>query len=261
MFFRLFLIVLLTLSSSVTAKAPMETEWQIRSAKGLDVLLLLGAASGEGLPAEHYPEEIAWIRERLSDKALYGLSRADSVLHTELGGQTGPVLALLFSTAPFDTLSDVLDTAEDPETTIRPAFKASPYWQHGRYWERYVDAVAYVHPALEELSETDFESWYEETIEPTVLEGVEKLKTYLTSYDVIPEQSRLLGRSLDPRIEVYVTYFSRPFGIRIIGQRFITIEACINSEHLRNSAVHKEGVLWTRLWRAKNRSKHWSASV
>lgn len=43
----------------------------------------------------------------------------------------------------------------------------------------------------------------------------------VSPYDLVPEQERLLGRDLDPQIDIIIVRYARPYGIRILGQRFV----------------------------------------
>ena len=46
-------------------------------------------------------------------------------------------------------------------------------------------------------------------------------KAAVQAFDIIPEQERLLGHKLSPKIEIFIANYSQPYGIRILGQRFI----------------------------------------
>ena len=43
---------------------------------------------------------------------------------------------------------------------------------------------------------------------------------FLQRFDIIPVQERLLGRRLNAEVEMLLLYFSKPYGIRVTGQRF-----------------------------------------
>ncbi|NIP18435.1 MAG: hypothetical protein GWM87_09960 [Xanthomonadales bacterium] len=66
--------------------------------------------------------------------------------------------------------------------------------------------------------------------------AVEGMKAHLGGYDIIPEQQRLLGRKLAPDIELVVLNFSLPYGIKIVGQRFLAHHSYDKNVQLRIAA-------------------------
>ncbi len=197
------------------------TQWRVHSAEGLDALLLIGAASGDRLQAEHYADDIAWVRRTFSPAGLAALDRLDHTIRVSGGNLVGPQLALVFSAAPIDSLADVAASARDSEGRLRPAFAASLYW-NAEQWPDLVARMPDVATALGELERNGFhERWLREW-RPAIAAAVETDARELRGYDLIPQQQRLLGRALDPTIDVLVVHFSEPYGIKIMGQRFIT---------------------------------------
>jgi hypothetical protein len=59
---------------------------------------------------------------------------------------------------------------------------------------------------------------------------------FLTGYDVIPEQQRLIARPLDPEIEVVLVHFTKPYGVKIVGQRFLSHHSWDADTQLRTAA-------------------------
>ncbi|MDX1556499.1 MAG: hypothetical protein R3212_10775, partial [Xanthomonadales bacterium] len=90
--------------------------------------------------------------------------------------------------------------------------------------EQFEGAVALmpvIHTALVALKAAGFSEWYAETQWPRIEPAIESNLAAVSPYDIIPQQSRLLGRPLDPTVEILVVAFAQPYGIRILGQRFI----------------------------------------
>ena len=205
----------------VESQQEQTTEWVVTAAAGMDALLMIGAASGDILQADIFEESIALMRGRMSAESVAAMDRLDQTLRVDGERLTGPFLAFLFSAGNVSTLDDVLASAMDPDTHLKPGLQASGNWDDGRYAEA-VELMPDVILALEGLRAIGFEDWYENTIIPNVQAGVHRNLAAVSPYDIIPEQARLLGRELDPRIEILIVRFNQPYGIRIIGQRFIS---------------------------------------
>jgi hypothetical protein len=233
------LIAVMFFASSVLADSDTpRTQWVVRGAEGLDAILLIGAASGDVLQARHYPDEIAWVREHLSEEGLAALALLDQWIRVEGRALTGPRLALIFSAGPFATLDDIIASARDPETHLRATYEASPFWRGEQVWEGILRLMPTVLAAFEALKEAGFEKWYAENHAADVAAGVDRNRAVVAPHDIIPEQQRLLGRPLNPVIEVVVLQFSKPYGIRVIGQRFLTHHSYDAGVQLR-TAVHE----------------------
>jgi hypothetical protein len=197
------------------------TNWQVRGAEGLDALLLIGAASGDVMQAEQYPEEIAWVRENFSAEGVAALDALDRGLRQADGTLTGPRLVLYFSAGPFDSLDDVLASARDPEARLRPTLQTTPYWKDEE-WAAMMPLMPAVATALEELRRIGFEQRYQTEWAVELSDGIVRNRAAVEPHDVIPEQERLLGRALDRTLEIVILRFCKPYGIRVTGQRFLT---------------------------------------
>jgi hypothetical protein len=216
--------VLAMFAASVPAVAVQQeqtTEWVVTAAAGMDALLMIGAASGDVLQSELFEEPIALMRGRMSAESVAAMDRLDQTLRVEGERLTGPFLAFLFSAGNISTLDDILASATDPDTFLKPGLQASGNWDEERYAEA-LELMPDIILALEGLKGIGFEDWYAGSIMPNVQAGVERNLAAVSPYDIIPEQARLLGRDLDPRIEILIVRFNQPYGIRIIGQRFVS---------------------------------------
>lgn len=199
---------------------PQHTHWKVTAATGMDALLLIGAASGDVMQSTIYGDEIAYARENISAEGMAAMETLDKALRQDLGRLTGPVLAYVFSAGPVETLDDVIASAADPVARLKPGLETSPHWSPEEF-EAARDMMPVVQTALEALRDMGFVEWYAETQRPDVVAAVAANVAAVSPYDVIPEQARLLGRELDPTIEILVVAFARPYGIRILGQRFV----------------------------------------
>src|SRR5262249_49166642 len=73
----------------ISPASAQTTQWRVKSAEGLDALLLLGAASGDVMQGEIYPGEIAWVRSHFSPRARAALNSLDRAMRVEGGQLTG----------------------------------------------------------------------------------------------------------------------------------------------------------------------------
>lgn len=218
-----------------SAPAEMHTRWIVRGAAGLDALLLIGAASGDILQADYHPEAIAYWRERLSPEGLAALDTLDQALRVDLQRLTGPGLAYAFSAGPVATLQDVIASAEDPDRYLRSTLTASARWNADRY-DQARQLFPVVATALRALEEAGFSDWYARTTQSLIDEAVAANQAAVAPYDIIPEQARLLGRDLEREIELIIVRFAAPYGIRIIGQRFVAYHGWDAATQLRVAA-------------------------
>jgi len=230
------LTVFLLVSCVAIGEERSQTDWAVLSAKGLDALLLLGAASGDPLQAEHHAEAVDWVRDRMSQEGLDALDGIHRVAREERQIPAGPLMALLFSAGSITSLDEVMESARNPEAIMRPAFEASEHWEDEDQWSSFREVIDYALIGLEELDAMHFGSWYAEVHAKKVNLAVEENREILADYDLIREQQRLLGRPLDARLTVFVVRFAQPYGIRILGQQFITDFSYPKRFHLRVAA-------------------------
>lgn len=258
--------VLANIGGEGVAETRMTTEWVVRPAAGMDALLLIGAVGGDVLQAHHYSETIDFLRENLSPEGVAAIYEIDHAFRQERGLLTGPTLALLFSAGPIDTLADVIASAADFETRLVPRIENSPYWSEQRR-QFVAEIMPAIHTALTALDEVGYDAWYARTNMPPIEEGIERISASVSVHDVIPEQARLLGRELNPRIEIIVVRFAQPYGIRILGQRSVAFYEWEADTQLRVAAheifhppfdIHDDG-MWSLL--ADLEADPWMASI
>lgn len=243
--------------------------WDVVSSTGLDAVLLLGAAAGDVMQAEIYPDEIGWVRERLSAPGLAALAELDQAMRVEGGHLIGPTLAYIFSAAPASTLADVITSAVELRERLYDELVASPSWSDAGMptWERILELFPAVLTVLRDLEAADFEAWWTASFRQAIADSIPRNVEALEPYDVIIEQAKLLGIDLEPRIEVVIIQFAQPYGIRVVGQRFIAHHSYDPAVQLRNAAHEifhppfdmSDSALWDRL--RELRSDPWMDSI
>lgn len=215
--------------------AGFRTDWQVTPAAGMDALLLIGAAAGDVMQAGIYGQEIAEIRSTLSPAGLDAIDTLGREVRDKRGLLLGPSLAYFFSAGPVETLDDVIASAADPVAQLKPGLMQSPHWD-AQEFDGALQMMPLIHRALTALADAGFDEWYDEHYRADVELAVERNLSAVSGYDVIPEQERLLGRELDPGIEIIIVNFSKPYGIRITGQRFIAYHGWDGDIQLRVAA-------------------------
>jgi len=202
------------------AAPPIYTQWNISAAAGLDALLLIGAVSGDVMQARIYGEDIERVRNSVSKEGLAAMDQIDAVLRGQLGQLTGPSLVHLFSAGPVSTIDDVIESAADPIARLRPGNEQSPTWDEDDFVAA-VSMMPTLHTALVALRDAGFSDWYDAELRQDIENAVEVNRAAVQAFDIIPEQEQLIGRELTPEIEIFIANYSKPYGIRILGQRFI----------------------------------------
>lgn len=256
----------LLLSAALTANTAAETQWRVRSSEGLDAILLIGAAGGDVMQQEEYPEEIAWVRANVGEEGLAAMAVLDQALRVDMGALTGPTLAHIFSAGEFETIADVIASGEDPDQLLRPQLETFEDWNPEDY-ERARPMFAHAVTALRALDAAGFSAWRQAREGEELAAGIESVRAAVEGYDVIGENQRFLARRLDPEIEIIVLAYCRPYGIRIKGQRFITHYSWDAGTQLRTAGHEifhapfdeQDWRLWARLERL--RADPWLNSI
>ena len=217
------LVLLVALCAAALARADApgahSTRWHVQAAAGLDAVVFIGALAGNSLQYEHYQQEVEHLRPRLGGDATAALERLTEF--AELHGMlVGPNLALIFSAGPVESLDDVIASAREPEARLRPGLETSEYWDPREWTSVRDETLPDVLAVLTGLRDAGFQAYWQEAAAPTLEMRIDATRRYLQRFDIIPEHERLLGRTLDPEIDVFLLYFSKPYGIRVTGQRF-----------------------------------------
>ncbi|MDB5432780.1 MAG: hypothetical protein JWP35_3896 [Caulobacter sp.] len=216
------------------AATPTRTRWSVRTSEGFDAYCFLQPLSGKPFYTRYYEAELAAFKPRLPAAAIAAL---DS-LHKEAdaaGSLLGPGLCTIASGGPDATLVQAIDAVARAETVLLPPLKAGPYWDADS-WAVFLGQRERLLSVLKALEAADFAGFRRTCIGAREGARVPALSARLAGLDVIAEQERLLGRPLEPTIEVILLWFSKPHGIRIQGQRFLTHIDYPDEVVLRNAA-------------------------
>ena len=210
------------------------TRWVVRGSEGFDALCFLGPLSGKDFYARFYPKELATFRPAFPAGAADALASLQKDADAA-GVLLGPALCLLFSGAAVASLDDLIASLEAADTSLKPPYQASAYWDAGQ-WAAFELARPRLRLVLQGLATADFPGLRRQFLAQRLAERTSALEAKLAGVDMIGEQQRLLGRPLNPQIEVDLLWFSMPHGIRVQGQRFLTHVNYPDQIVLRNAA-------------------------
>ncbi|WP_332769966.1 hypothetical protein [Phenylobacterium sp.] len=207
------------LAAPALAQTSIRTRWVVKSSEGLDAIAILGPLSGKPFYARYYESEMAAFKPRLSAPVVEAIMS----LHAEAdaaGGLLWPGLTLVFSGGPTATLGDLLASLDAAETVLKPPFQASVYWDEAD-WGRFLAGRDRLRLVLTGLRDAGFPEFRRGLADTPAARRIAELNPLLARLDIIAEQERLLGRRLDPQIEIDLSWFCRPHGVKVQGQRFI----------------------------------------
>jgi hypothetical protein len=204
----------------VAAQAPpMRTQWRVRSSEALDAIAFLGPLSGRDLYREPYAADADAFAPRLPEAVRAEVPRLWNEAEQAGFGLLWPVTALIASGGRVDTLDDLIAALEAPETRFRPAYQASSYWLETD-WAWFSTHAPRLRAVLAALRDAGFAAFRQQ--QGAGLEAqVRETAGGLARYDVIRWQEKLTGRSFDPVIEVVLLRWSKPHGVKVLGQTFL----------------------------------------
>lgn len=210
----------LTCAAPTLAQPAGRTRWRLSTSIGFDAIAFLGPLSGKPLYAQRYKDEVAAFSPRFPAEGKAAVERLQARADAA-GKLLWPTLANVLSYGPTDTLDDLIASLDDLEGRVLPALKPSSHWDEaswtfvtgGRH-----DARAY----LQALKAADFEGFRNALVGDRLATRAPELTAGLARYDVIAEQERLIGRSLDPTISVVLLWFSKPHAASMGGQRSLS---------------------------------------
>jgi hypothetical protein len=218
------------------ADTPVRTRWKVRGSEGFDALCFLGPLSGKPFYADYYRAELAIILPRMSPAAMEAMATVQAMAD-EAKFLLGPGLCNILSAGPDDSLDAVITSLRDAEGVIAPVVRTGENALDDEDWAAFMGARPLVLTVLEGLREAGFPALRGQFLGVRLAARIPALGTTLEGYDVIAEQERLLGRPFtDASLEVILLHFSKPHGIKVRGQRFLTHHDYPDEIVLRNAA-------------------------
>lgn len=218
----------------VSVDAFAGTQWNVRTSEGFDALCALNLLSDDPYYLDKYPEEAKSFATPRYAAARRAARRLKAVIKDEQGGIVSAFLTLVFSGGPDSTLRAVLASARAP-ARLQSSFRASTFWDEDS-WKLFQRVRPDVIEGLEAMGKAGFSPDWKRLM-GTGASRAGALQAELAPYDILGEQSRLIGHDLQKgKIEVILLYYSRPHGIRVQGSRFLTNIGYPTDVVLRNAA-------------------------
>lgn len=212
------------------------TTWKVEGSPAFDACCLLNTLTGDRYYLQYYQADFDRWSPKLSPSCRAALAR----LRTEKdknGEIISATLTLYFSAINVVTLADVLSALREPEK-IRQALRRTPYYSDDG-WTHFAAQRDDLIQIFEELRALDFERDWRETVLPKVAKRREDLREKLPRFDIISAQERILGFELPSHeVTIYLLYYSKPHGIKIVGTRFIT-HVDYPDRIVLNNAIHE----------------------
>lgn len=218
---RQILLTALAAAAPLPALADVRTRWNVTGSEGFDAIGFLGPLSGNDFYARFYKKELEEFRPVFPAPAQAALDRLQAGAVAR-GALLWPGLSVIVSGATIDTLDQLIAAVDQAEARLKPAYKASEHWDQ-ETWDLFLKDRPDLLTVLGSLRDAGFVSFRQKLLAGRLEPRIATLNTYLARYDVVAEQERLLGRPLmSPTIDIVLMWFSKPHGVRVQGQRFLS---------------------------------------
>jgi hypothetical protein len=197
-----------------------KTQWKVEGSPAFDACCFINVLTADPYYLKYYQADFDRSSPKLSPACRNALARLRS--NKEKNGTIiSAQLTLYFSAVDAVTLADILAALHEPEK-MKQALQQSPYYSEDSWTQFIAQRDDLIH-VFEELRATGFEQDWQGTVLPKVAERREELKETLPGYDIISRQESLLGFELPSHeVTIFLLYYSKPHGIKIVGTRFIT---------------------------------------
>ncbi|HEX2619891.1 MAG TPA: hypothetical protein VHL11_07085, partial [Phototrophicaceae bacterium] len=173
---------------------------------------------------EFNQETYNYFQPLITPEAAIALQNLKRIIKDEGQSIISALLCLYFSAITVDelqTLSGMQRVLDDPEL-IRVGLQQSPYYEEAE-WQCYLNSRDDLRTIFRFLESIHYPDTWQQTVLPQLEAEIQTIIAYLAEYDVVAQMESLIGYTLpSPTITVYVLNYTRPHGIKVIGQRFIT---------------------------------------
>jgi hypothetical protein len=226
-----------TAAGSRPPPVPRATTYRVETSEKFDALCLINLLSDDPFYIRYYPGEHAWWREYVSADTLAAARRIKQVLKDEGGGIVSASLVLYFSASRSATLAGALRDLEHLDA-LRRRFERTPYYD-ATEWTRFVSIAPELRTVLRGLQAAHFPQYWASALKARLEERAAVFRPALAGRDLVPLQEKMLGfRLKDRSITVYLVHFTRPHGIKVTGNRFLTA-AELSPEIVLRTAIHE----------------------
>jgi len=213
------------------------TDWQVLPSFRYDTLCLLNILTGDPFYVEFNQQAYEHFRPYITADVATALANVKRILKDEGQSIISAQLCLFFSAVGGESLSDMLHVLDDP-IAMQIGLQQSPYYEE-ESWQHFLRSRDDLRTIFRFLETINFADYWQRTILPEVEDKIQGIAAYLSNYDVVSQLEAVIGYTLpSTTITVYVLNYTRPHGIKIIGQRFITAVSWSPQIVLR-TAIHE----------------------
>jgi hypothetical protein len=200
------------------------TDWQLRPSLKYDTLCLLNVLSGDPYYLEFYKPEYDHFHPLFQPQEQAAFEQLKRVIKDQGEGIVPARLTLYYSVVDDETLPEMIKTAQD-SSAMEAALKKTSYWNDSE-WKNYEEARPALVTALQALNRVGLAEYWEHEAKPGIEKRIAELSPELPKYNIVPAIEQDLGFPLASNtITVYLLVYSKPHGIRITGERFLTHES------------------------------------
>lgn len=216
---------------------PARTTWSVIESEGYDALCFWAPLAGDPESSREYADEVRAFLPRFDPKALQTIKAL-----YEQTAAAGNVLThsacRVFSAGPHSSIDDLIHSARNVDAVLKPAHLADPEWEGEELWERYRQLMPLAVMILEAMKAAGFQEFRRNLYDDKYPNRTQQLLGVLSPYNVAAEAQFLTGRRFEPNVEVALTYFSYPRGMRMLGQQFVTW-AGYRDDTILNTSAHE----------------------
>ncbi len=213
------------------------TDWQVIPSFRYDTLCLLNTLTGDPFYVEFNQETYDHFKPLLTPEAEVALASLKRIIKDEGQSIISAMLSLNFSAVAGESLADMVHTLDNP-LPVQTGLQQSPYYDE-KDWNTFLKSRDDLRTIFHFLETIHFPDYWQNTIRPQVEKVIQTIAAYLANYDVVSQLERMIGLTLpSATITVYVLNYTRPHGIKVIGQRFLT-DASYRPEIALRTAVHE----------------------
>ncbi|MDQ3798206.1 MAG: hypothetical protein M3384_02040 [Acidobacteriota bacterium] len=225
-FIRFFILILFcaglfVVNCKAQKSVDSETKWQVEPSLKYDTLCFLNVLTGDSFYQRFYAKEYARFEPHFTPQVRSALTNLKSKVKDENKNIVSAFLSLHFSASNAETLDDMLNALDESKQIKVDLQKTVYYTKDG--WRLFESIKNDLRIVLRFLQTERFDVYWREEILPKVREKVGSISEYLSNFDVVREVEKHLRFELaSKKIIVFALYFSRPHGIRLTGNRFVT---------------------------------------
>jgi hypothetical protein len=231
-----FIIISIGVLNNLNAQEKV-THWEIKTSSALDGVCLLNTLTGDPYYLQFYTDDYNKWTDILKSKADKNITLLYK-MKTKRGIIISSYLTYMLGSNPDTTIIDLKYRFENDFSSIKTQLKKSGNynnlnWLYFRLYKKEIKGY------LELLSNANFDSIYYQDIKPDIQHNIDSLASKISGFNIVPYIENFFGEQLESdTITIYLLNFTKPHGISIGNNRFITYYN-YNIKIYINNAIHE----------------------